>query len=492
MTDSQPVHHAQELFEGTVGVFLAEALVLPTGLLVAAFLTRRLGPEGYGLFVLSITLVMWMEFTIASIFSRPTIKFLGESEDWQPIATTVVRAYLLASCVGLLVLWVAAAPIARLLDEPRLAGLLRLLALDVPVYGLAHLHRDVLVGIGRFKQRALASAGRWISRLFLVVLLIQLGLSVPGALLGTIGASLVELIIARVYVRPSLFAASAFATRRLWGYAAPLFLSALAMQLFSKIDLWAVKALGGTASHAGIYGAAQNLSLVPGVFSLSFAPLLLSALSQAIGSGNIEVALKLGRSALRVVILMLPLAGMTAGAAPEIVVLVFGRVFLPAAQPLGLLIFGAVASVMIYVAAAILTGAGKPGWVLAVTWPLPLLAIGGHLFLIPRLGLVGASVVTTVLAALGALGAVVAVHRIWRVAPPAGTVARSTSICVLAYGLSAYWTTSGLLLLVKLPVVLALIVAAFALLGEFSSSEIAAARALLLRRPLAEGEPRAP
>src|SRR4030042_4523613 len=109
------MHHARRLVEGTVGVFLAEALVLPTGLLVAAFLTRRLGPEGYGLFVLSVTVVMWMEFTIASIFSRPTIKFLGESEDWEPIAVTVVRVYLLTSCVGMLVLWLPARPLPRVL-----------------------------------------------------------------------------------------------------------------------------------------------------------------------------------------------------------------------------------------------------------------------------------------------------------------------------------------------------------------------------------------
>jgi O-antigen/teichoic acid export membrane protein len=174
----------------------------------------------------------------------------------------------------------------------------------------------------------------------------------------------------------------------------------------------------------------------------------------------------------------------TAGAAPEIVALIFGRAFLPAAPVLIVLIFGAVAAVMIYVSAAILIAAGKPGWVFAVTWPLPLLAIGGHLVLVPRLGLVGASVVTTTVATLGALGAVVAAYRIWRVAPPVGTLARGISICVLAYGLAAWWSTSGLLLLVKLPVVVALIGGAFVLLGEFSRSEMAAAGSLLTRRPL--------
>lgn len=186
---------------------------------------------------------------------------------------------------------------------------------------------------------------------------------------------------------------------------------------------------------------------------------------------------------MRLVILLLPLAAVTAGAAPEIVVLIFGRAFLPAAPALFMLIFGALAAVMIYVSAAILIAAGKPGWVLAATWPLPLLAIGGHLVLIPRLGLVGASLVTTVVATLGALGVVVAVYHIWRVAPPMSTVARSTAICVLAYGLTAWWSTSGLLLLVKLPVVVAVIVAAFVLLGEFSTGELDAVRSLLLRRP---------
>ena len=83
-----------------------------------------------------------------------------------------------------------------------------------------------------------------------------------------------------------------------------------------------------------------------------------------------------------------------------------------------------------------------------------------------------------------------AVYRVWRVALPVSTVARGTSICVLAYGLAAWWSTSGLLLLVKLPVVVALIGGAFVLLGEFRSSELDAVSSLLLRRPLSGEEPR--
>lgn len=48
------------MLDGTLWIFLSEALVLPTGLLTAAFLTRRLGPEGYGLLTLASVLVAWM------------------------------------------------------------------------------------------------------------------------------------------------------------------------------------------------------------------------------------------------------------------------------------------------------------------------------------------------------------------------------------------------------------------------------------------------
>ena len=71
--------------EGTIRVFLAEALILPTGIITAAFLARRLGPEGYGLFALAATLVAWIEWSITSIFARATIKLVGETEAWQPV-----------------------------------------------------------------------------------------------------------------------------------------------------------------------------------------------------------------------------------------------------------------------------------------------------------------------------------------------------------------------------------------------------------------------
>lgn len=473
---SQPGRHT---LDGTIRIFLAEALLLPTGLIIAAFLTRRLGPEGYGLFTLAAALVAWMEWSIASIFARATIKFIAEAEDWRPIGATVVRLHLIASGGATLLLWFLATPIATLLNEPVLATYLQLFALDIPLFSLALAHRHILVGIGGFRERALASAGRWVAKLLLIVLLVELGLSVPGAILGSIGASLVELAIGRFYIRPSLFHRTAFPVRQLLGYAAPLFLFGLSLRLFDRLDLFVLKVLGGTAEQAGIYGAAQNVSLVISIFALSFSPLLLSTLSRTLRAGDDRQAMEMGQEAMRVVIWLLPFAGMTAGAAPEIVALIFGQIFLPAAPLLAFLIFGALALVMISVATAILTAAGKPGWTFALTGPLVPLAIAGHLLLIPRFGALGAALVTTIFAGLSALAAVLAVYRIWQILPPSATMLRSVLVCGLAYAMAALWPAFGFLLLLKLLVIGLVIPFAFFLLGEFSASEIALGRSML-------------
>jgi O-antigen/teichoic acid export membrane protein len=468
------------MLDGTVRVFLAQALFPLTALITTAFLTRRLGPEGYGRLVLAATLAVWVEVSINSLFSRAAIKFVGNAEDWRPIGSAIARLHLIVSgsAAGLLVL--LSVPLAQLFNEPALASYLCLFALDIPLASLAHAYRSVLVGSGSFAQGALMSAGRWIARLLLIVLLVELGLSVPGAILGSIGASLIEITIGQRYVRLSLFhRAPVPAPPLFWRYVLPLFLSALSLSCYNRLDLFALKVLGGTAVQAGMYGAAQNLSLLPGLFATSLSPLLLATLSRLLRDGRTNLAREISRHAMRAVLWLLPVAAMIAGTAHEIVRFFFGTIFLPATQLLGVLIFGAVALVMISVAIAIVTAAGKPRWTVMLSGPLVPLAVIGHLVLIPRFGALGASMVTTLLAGLGAVAAVLAVHRLWQIAPPTMTLGRSVVVSSLAYTLGVLWPVAGFLVLLKLLVISSVVLVAFLMLGELTKSELAVVASIL-------------
>jgi O-antigen/teichoic acid export membrane protein len=459
--------------DGTVWNFLGDSLALPLGFLVVVYLTRRLGAGGYGLYAIVGGLILWVEWSVVGLFSRATIRLVGDADDWRPIGAALTRLYLLSGMGVGAFLWIMATPISLLMHEPLMTGYLRLFALDIPLFTLAQAHKNLLVGTGMFRPRALATAGRWVSRLLLIVLLVEAGFSLYGAILGNIAASVVELAICRCYIRPALLSAPAYPSRLFWSYAIPLFLSGMSMSLFNKIDLFALKALGGSAAEAGVYGAAQNLSLIPGVFALSFSSLILSSLSRMLRDGEEADAKAMAENSLRVIILLLPFAGITIGASGEILRVLFGPGYAAASLPLSLLFFAAIAQSMITVVTVIMAAQGKPGWTFMITGPLVPLALVGHMLLIPRMGSVGAALITALFSLSGAVAVSLATCRRWRVMPPPGTLARSCLLAFLAYAASAAWPAQGVAVPLKLTVLALAVLPGFWLLREFDSKDMA-------------------
>ena len=468
---TKSTHH---MLDGAVRVFLAESLLIPTGLVTTIFLTRSLGPESYGIYGLAVGIVIWIEFSICNIFGGTSIKFIGEAENWEPIAIKVLRLYILISTASAAALWIFSGEIASLLGAPKLGSYLSLLAIDIPIFVLSTAHRQILVGRGKFKERAMTSSVRWISRMVLIVLLVEAGLSAEGAILGIIFSSLIELIINRSYARIPLLKSSDFPLRRLSGYVTPLFFFAVGMRLYEKLDLLLVKALGGTADQAGIYVAAQNLSIIPSLFALSFSPLLLSTLSKAAGSGSREEVSHLIRTSYRLVVLLIPFAAIISGCSDEIVSLIFGIEYGGSAPLLSILIFGSVATVFISVNYAVLTASGKPGLPATLAGPIVPISAVFYFLVIPRFGMIGASYVYTILAWAGALATLTAVHYLWGVHPPARTVLRAILVSAAAYYAGDLWKTSGIFVIIKILVVTAAVLASYFVMRELTIKELRA------------------
>ena len=466
------------MMTGSISIFFAEVLMLPVGFITAVFLARQLGPMNFGLFALALRLVTWIEWTGTSVFYGATVKFVSEETDWQAVATTVLRLHLLVGGGIAALLWLLSTPLAHAFNEPAMATYLKIFAIDIPIFSLVSANRSILVGRGLFKERARTSSSYWITRLVLIVLFVEMGLSVTGAILGIIGASVVALVISRFYVRPAVFSGPAFPVRRLWGFAAPIFMASLSLRML-RLDLIALKLLGGTAAHVGFYSAGQSLSMPASIFSQALSSPLLSTLSRLLSEGDEVKAKEIGRTAMRSVIWLLPFAAMTAGAASEIVGLIFGHMFLSAGPILAFLVFAAVGFTSINVTKVIIVAVGKPRWTFGLTGPLVPLALIGHLILITWLGGVGASIVTTSLICSGAFAGIVAVYKIWGVLPPAKTVLKSAFCSGIAFILAVLWPASGLVLILKLVAITSIILLTFLILGDFTSGEIALIRSML-------------
>jgi len=460
--------------------FVASALALPTGIITAAFLTRHLGPADYGLLTVTVTIIVWIEAAVTLGFSRAAGKLVAEAEDWSASIARVLQTQVLVSLAAALLVVAVAPALSAWLDAPQLKSTLRFLSVDIPVFAITEILMAIMVGRGSYKLRAMMRAVYWLGRAGLIFLLVTLIPNVAGALLAIFGASVVVMVGSIAFVHPPFFIGrSHFSFQNVWGYAWPLFLYAVGMQLFGILDLLFVKALAGVPEAAGFYGAAKNLAIVPVIFAASFSPLLVAKLTELRRQGHRELARSMSRQSIRLVLCLLPFAGMAAGAAPEVITAIYGRPFLPSAPALAILIFGTLGITMISVAVSMLIAADHFKWPFALVLPLLLLAFVGHVLLVPRLGAIGAAWVTTTVACIGACSMLGVVGRVCHILPPTSTFLRSIIVCSIAYFLSSLWPAAGPLVVIKLLLVGVAIVVSFLLIGELNRSDFTFFRVLL-------------
>jgi O-antigen/teichoic acid export membrane protein len=470
------------LAAGTVRIFAAEVLVVPTGLLAAVFLTRQLGPELYGVFTVAAALVIWVELAATILLSRTAVKFVAESVDWASVAGYLIRVQFVIGLLAAAVIVAGAPLLATWLRLPALTMPLRLLALDIPIFALVALHKAFLIGRGAFSHAAAPIALRWSVRLVLILILVTLGLSINGAILATIAGSAAALILVRTSIRPPVWARRATNVSHVWGYAFYLFLSALMLKLFTRLDLFMVAALTTTPGAAGFYGAAQNLAIGPGLLAGSLSPLLLSTLTSLLRDGDGAQFRSMTLQSIRGCLWLLPFAAVGAAAAPEIATLIYGPVFASSGLLAAILIFAALPMLLMSVSAATLTALGQPRVTLMLAAPLVPVAAAGHLVLVPRFGAEGAAVVTAVVAWIAAAAAVRTTLRRSGTHLPRRAVLRVGVVAVMAYVIARIWEMPGAWLLVELTLLAAFIVIALVLSGEIRSQDLRAIGSSAWRR----------
>lgn len=473
----------RRLVTGSGVIFLAEALLFPTGLILTLYLTRALTTTEYGLFNLATSLVTLSESLVTATFSRATIKLISEADDWRPVGAASVEQALLVGTAAMIGVWLLASPVAAAVQEPRLAQYLALLALDIPLLCVADAHQRILVGLGRNTHRAVAGGMRWVPRMILIVLLVEGGLSVEGAILGTIGATVVELAASRYFIRPRLRAGSAADRRRLWAYTPPLFAISVSNLAFDRLDVYLVRLLGGSTADVGAYSAAKNLIRFVPVFLQSFSPVLLSSLGRLSRAGNREVARATLAAIVRWLIALFPLV-MALGVSADIVPFALGQDYAGAAGAFGILLVGAVAGFLVTVGT---TAFIAQGWLrLAVGASLVgmVVGLGAMMVLVPQLGVPGAALAKLAAAAVGA-GIVLVTFAVgWNVRPSASIVARSLAVSAIIAAVGSAWSAEGVLTLVKAAALGAAALIGIFLLGLARPSDLRAAAALLPgRRP---------
>jgi O-antigen/teichoic acid export membrane protein len=456
---------------GGVLMMLGRAVVLPAGLISAAFLARVLGPADFGLYSVVMSIVVWVGTVISMLFNRASIILIAESSDWEPVAISLIQSQLLLGIAAGVALFLAAPALGSGLGEPTLEPVIRILAAFIPVSTLTGGYENVLNGRRAFRRSAFFPVVSEVSRLLLVLLLVGGGLGLKGAALAVLGASGAVLWFARRSLPLRLRQRVAMPQKRFLRYSLPLFLDTLAKRLHRRIDLWAVQALAG-ATAAGYYSVALSVNRVGNPFSRTLSRVILATVSDAWAQGQRDVARAILRQSLRLTLWLIPFAALGAGAAPGLIAFVFGEAYLPAAPLLVWVSFSIVALTITSLTATMLAAVGRPGAAFMYNVPLLALAVVGYLVWVPRAGAIGAAVVTAVSAWGVALAMMVAVYRSCQVGPGRGTVARTVVTGAIAYALVKVWHAPGAWVIPQLLALCGVVLLLLFVLGELTVADL--------------------
>jgi len=359
--DALGSHAARGVLQGVVGRALSFVFAYVTTIILA----RRLGPAAYGTYGIVISVLLWIEQTGRFTIPAAAAKLIAEDDDR---SARVQEAALTLGVVlfGLLfvLLWLAATPLANLfgLDDGG-ARLIRIAALDLPFFGLYVTYRGAVQGHRDFLSLSIADVLYAGGKLIGVVFLVAVLLSLPGVMLVHAAASLGAWLFLVSRISMGIKWPSSNLARALIHLALPLGLYMLALQTITNLDLWSLKAFDRVAapSTIGIYVAARNLAVVPGVVLMVVSDILLPSLSRAVASGDAELSRQYIQGAVRFVcIVIAPIALLLTFAAEEMMTLLYSEGFRSGGAYVRVLILYAVSLPFMDLFASALSARGEP------------------------------------------------------------------------------------------------------------------------------------
>jgi len=448
MIQTQDKPESVELLKGAGVVFSGRVVGRGLGFLSHFLFARFLGPNPYGVFLLSLALFNFVALISDLGLKAGVLRKAAAAEgrgDREIVKGTILGGALLvlgASVLGAVVLIVMRGWAVTSFKAPELAWLLPLFAFALP---FAMVGMIFLSGLQALRRMEALSVIQYLCDPFLRVV-IFMGLILLGYGLFAVAAAhlLTSVMIAVLSVvwlssivpllsRPSF---TRFRAGPLLAFSLPLLMS----NLVGFVIQWADSLFLGyymTAREVGIYGAAVRLAGLGGIFLMAFSTIFAPKIYALYGKGNLEEVGRLYQRSTRWVLMcVVPLFFFTVIHAQPLLAL-FGPEFVK----------GSPALIVLAVAYLIMTGTGPAGDVVlmsgrskAILYTSAVagaLGLGLNFYLIPRLGLIGAALATGVAIVVANLGNVFLAWRFTGLQPYTKAIAKPILVALAVAGLHA-------------------------------------------------------
>jgi O-antigen/teichoic acid export membrane protein len=458
---------------------------LVTALALYAYLSRVFAPGLFGKWLVVLSVLGWFEIFITAGLVRVATKAISEAPDDEPqLARAVYLGQVIAGVSVFLIVQLIAGPVARLLSDASFAPLIRLAALDIPLYAAFMAASSVVLGARRFERQAVAWFIYATSKAVFIAGAVVFGFSITGALVGNAASSAVGLAV--VYVaspaRRTTFAEVGRVLRSMVRPSAPFLTFSLVEGIELSVSLWLVSAIVANSVLVALYASAAALAEIPVFLFLGLNRVIFPSVARARAAGDTRLASDYARQAVRLALIVTVMGiAIVSAMGRQILVLIYSSPYAGAFVPLVLLILAGAGRTVRAVCTEVLLAEDRRRRALSVLATTTALEIALVSVLAAKFGLVGAASGAAASAVAAAIWASVLIRDLigWR---PLATLARCAGAgVVVGLGLAAL-SPAPALVPVMLPITGILYGVILAVLGEFSPDDIASLRTVVWRR----------
>ncbi len=471
---------------GTMLGIAGQAWHLLTAFLLYAFLARRLGPVLFGQWRVVLSVLMWFELFVNSGIASLAAKSISETPEKR--VDLAHAAYAVQLLVGLSVfgaIVLGAGWVARLLSNPGLAPLLRVAALDIPVYSALLVTSAVVLGLKRFERQAVAWVVYATAKAAAIAVLVAAGFSVAGALIGNALSSVAGLAVVIV---PAARGGRGLAPRA-GGLALGMLVASVPFLVLSLLDglgqnvgLWTVSSVMGNAALVGLYSAAVAIAEVPVFLFLGLNRVILPAVASAGAEGDRPLARHYVTQAVRLALIVTVLGvALIAANGRQVIALIYSTSYLGAFLPLVVLMIAAVGQTVVATCTQVLMAQNRARLALGVLAGALALQVALLGVLAPRFGILGAAAATAS-SALVASACEALVLRGSLGSRPVATLARCVVAGAVVAVALAYASPSPLAVVPAFALAAVAYLAVLGILREFDALDVASVKNALWKR----------
>jgi O-antigen/teichoic acid export membrane protein len=401
----------------------------------------------YVIFGVMNTFIVINEFLLMRGVYDAITKLVAEKEEsTNAIVKIIFKGVMIGSFAVGFTYFFFAGQIAAIMNDPGLIDYIKLFAFIIPITAMSTVFIGALNGLRMFGRQALISMIFNIARLCSVIILVSLGFSVKGAIIGLIISDLFKLAMARGFYKP-VGTDRVLDRKKIKRFIFELMLTSVFSALISNIDLMAVKALLKENLETGLYTSAITISKIPQFLILPISLAVMPVLSKSISEGHIEITEKYVIQSLRLLlIIVLPISLIIMATSEKCIALLYGDSYIRASEPLNILLLGAIFLSIKVVMFSVIVADGKPRYIIYIGILSLVIDMILLITLTNKMGLMGAATASAVTHFLGFVISFRYVARKFMIHKAWISLVRIIAASVVIYMIALIYSPSGIVL----------------------------------------------